>query len=97
MFRKPVTRLDLQLICNNNSESHHLQFSHPMERVEQILSQMLRVETEKGNIESTSPLRKELLSTLPRVSNFENLTRAQITQIVKVCKDYLDHALEFRR
>ena len=68
-----------------------------MDRIVQILSQMLRIESEKGALEPASPLRKELISNLLRVSNFEGLSRAQITQIVKVCKDYLDHALEFRR
>lgn len=67
-----------------------------MERIVQILSQMLRIESEKGGLEPASPLRKELISNLLRVSSFEGLSRAQITQIVKVCKDYLDHALEFR-
>ena len=68
-----------------------------MDRIVQILSQMLRIESEKGGLEPASPLRKELISNLLRVSSFEGLSRAQITQIVKVCKDYLDHALEFRK
>jgi ABC-type phosphate transport system auxiliary subunit len=68
-----------------------------MERIVQILSQMLRIESEKGSLEPASPLRKELISNLLRVSSFEGLSKAQLTQIVKVCKDYLEHALEFRK
>lgn len=92
------SRLDLLLICNKiNKYFTSTQLPGDMDRIVQILSQMLRIESEKGGLEPASPLRKELISNLLRVSSFEGLSRAQITQIVKVCKDYLDHALEFRK